>query len=414
MVAARCRLPSLATPQPLHDDHPHRFMCLLGFCTTCLTKTFQRHPACSRGHNFNSISSGTVYAKEDRTTLEMATVTTSRTILGPLTDVFNRPSSCSVILSVPGSSRGWQAQLCTKNGRAGDIGNDISCWPPRTTGAPTPTFPLYGWGAYSPGLSCPAGYTRACSATAGDAREFSFQFTLETLETAAGCCPFGYDCYLSPWSSSFVQTCSSQPLSGSFVAGTCNSLLSPVTSLQTVSAEDGSVKTANATASSTVAGLTLYAPMIQLIWRSEDIFPSSTSSATSESSEIASGGHISNGAAAGIGAGVAIFAIAMISAAVWFCLRRRRSRGQTRSKEGLTFAGDQSEPVEASACYQSHPQGFVVAGPPTELDVERKPQELDAGRKPQEMDGRASQYGDHVRQPLSVGRQDEPVELSSH
>lgn len=69
------------------------------------------------------------------------------------------------------------------------IEDDPSCWPPRTTGVPDQTWPVGGWGFYSPGLECPAGYTSACQAVHGGKSDWEIQFTLRPQETAVGCCP---------------------------------------------------------------------------------------------------------------------------------------------------------------------------------------------------------------------------------
>ncbi|KAI9654767.1 MAG: hypothetical protein M1821_005761 [Bathelium mastoideum] len=87
-----------------------------------------------------------------------------------------------------------------------------------------------GWGYYSPGLACPQGFTTACSAigsngtvtTAGNqAQRFSFQYPLDPLETAAGCCPSGYNCFMLLGSGVEYQTCLSMVLDGSLTTNRC-------------------------------------------------------------------------------------------------------------------------------------------------------------------------------------------------
>lgn len=77
------------------------------------------------------------------------------------------------------------------------IEDAITCWPPTSKGAPTPIVSPGGWegyGFYSPGLVCPAGYTSACTATEGGHSDWDVQFSMTQGETAVGCCPrYVYD-----------------------------------------------------------------------------------------------------------------------------------------------------------------------------------------------------------------------------
>lgn len=121
----------------------------------------------------------------------------SRTLLGNLTTTFTQPASCTLAwLGAPdsGTASGWLAQDCHPVSRDEFTNeDDTDCWPPRMTGVPTPTATprvwANGWGYYSPGYICPAGYITACSATAGGSSDFSMQFPLTAGETAIGCCP---------------------------------------------------------------------------------------------------------------------------------------------------------------------------------------------------------------------------------
>lgn len=131
----------------------------------------------------------------------------TRSVIGPLTTTFTRPSSCSSLFSgfstLTGSFEAYQAQSCIDpvsieygyeeytNIGAAPYGIDAHCWPSGPGNTP-------GGGPYSPGLFCPDGYTTACSAALSEGgsqpsfaegSSFPFQFSLLPGETAAGCCP---------------------------------------------------------------------------------------------------------------------------------------------------------------------------------------------------------------------------------
>lgn len=125
------------------------------------------------------------------------------TILGPLTTVFTPPPACTVAVgsqvsdggllglgllgsSGPAGNFAFLGQTCS----AGQPADATACWPATSAGAPPPPAPsMQGWGAYSPGVECPAGYATACAATAGGASGWPLQFRLTAGETAVGCCP---------------------------------------------------------------------------------------------------------------------------------------------------------------------------------------------------------------------------------
>lgn len=116
----------------------------------------------------------------------VTTVYQTRPILGPLTTEFSAPQECE-FAGVQGTplSVGFWGQTCV-----GDfLADETTCWPPATAAAPSATPPIAGWGFYSPGISCPAGYTTACDATQGFRTGWDMQFTMEKGETAVGCCP---------------------------------------------------------------------------------------------------------------------------------------------------------------------------------------------------------------------------------
>jgi hypothetical protein len=140
---------------------------------------------------FLSSSVATMSATRDAT----AATTTRHNALGPLTTVFTADPTCMTLMFREcGSSdvcTGWLAQTCTSDlaGTTTSYGpsNEFACFPPLTSGTVTETYG--GWGFYSPGLSCPSGYTSACSATAGATGSFQFEYPLVLGETAVGCCP---------------------------------------------------------------------------------------------------------------------------------------------------------------------------------------------------------------------------------
>ena len=84
-------------------------------------------------------------------------------------------------------STGWYGQTCNPQFNARDF---TDCWPPRS-GEQKTSDPgvMMGWGFYSPGIVCPAGYTTAAMATAGGSSGWSVEFSMTDGETAAACCP---------------------------------------------------------------------------------------------------------------------------------------------------------------------------------------------------------------------------------
>ena len=126
----------------------------------------------------------------------MATTTSARTVIGPLTTVFTPPSSCFSLVDAPpgpwGSEVAFQALTCPPASH-GWL-DDAACWP--LLGKSTTPSNMLGLGFYSPGLICPSGYTTACSktmlsniSTPIQSQYFEFQYPLNLGETAVGCCP---------------------------------------------------------------------------------------------------------------------------------------------------------------------------------------------------------------------------------
>ncbi|GAB1309879.1 Proline-rich receptor-like protein kinase PERK2 [Madurella fahalii] len=185
--------------------------------------------------------------------------------LGPLTTTFTPPPECTVAV---GADRGflgigagpsdvaWLGQSCSR-GKPSDA---TTCWPPTSRGAEEGSRPLQGWGFYSPGIHCPAGYATACSATGGGRSGWPVQFQLRDGETAVGCCPSGYGC-----ANIDGQTCTMIATSTAVPTVTCDGTRSGDFAFLTVPDEEASI-----------TALSLFAPMIQVNWQSSDR-PESTS-----------------------------------------------------------------------------------------------------------------------------------------
>jgi hypothetical protein len=126
--------------------------------------------------------------RDKRAVFGMAVYTNMlRTNLGPLTTTFSAPAACSTPVGLgDNDTLVWAAQTC---GITGGPSDTTACWPKATNGAPSPKPPFLGWGFYSPGRICPAGYTSACSATALENYGWDVQYALRGGETAVGCCP---------------------------------------------------------------------------------------------------------------------------------------------------------------------------------------------------------------------------------
>lgn len=118
-------------------------------------------------------------------TQDITTVYATRNILGPLTTVFTAPQECTLAGIINSHTAAYRGQGCIVD----HLADASTCWPQATAAAPLKSPPLNGWGFYSPGISCPAGYTSACSATQGSSTGWEMQFAMDERETAVGCCP---------------------------------------------------------------------------------------------------------------------------------------------------------------------------------------------------------------------------------
>lgn len=111
-----------------------------------------------------------------------------RTLLGPLTTTWTAPPICSYAMALCDTcTTVWQGQTCNPVSHAHDY---TECWPPRS-GAQATVDPgvMMGWGLYSPGIVCPAGYSTAAMATEGGSSGWGVEYSMLPGETAAACCP---------------------------------------------------------------------------------------------------------------------------------------------------------------------------------------------------------------------------------
>ncbi|KAL6401605.1 hypothetical protein AUP68_15482 [Ilyonectria robusta] len=270
----------------------------------------------------------------------MATV---RTNLGPLTTPFTYPESCKVI--VQGCSAcywGWQGQTCSDNDlNTQGVQDNVECWPDRADSVKQTNKELRGWGYYSPGISCPAGYEKRCSATGtADVSGFTFQFPLLEGETGIGCCPTGYTCKFD-WDVDRAHTCYSIATTGSFPAVFCSSgksngfryLELPTAAIVTGSGEDSVT---------VISTMILNAPLFQLIHQSTDIASSSHTATVTGQSRISGTGTppnnsengLSIAAKAGIGGGVGGGVLLVIMAISFFFWKRKRAHGAVSTTAG--------------------------------------------------------------------------------
>ncbi|KAI1329386.1 hypothetical protein F5Y16DRAFT_397571 [Xylariaceae sp. FL0255] len=259
----------------------------------------------------------------------------SRTNLGPLTTPFTYPSSCAIAVHDCSTCDDfWQAQTCTDNGfNSQGVQDNIDCWPSRANTDLSTGVALNGWGFYSPGLSCPVGYTTACGATASVESGFTFQYPLTAGETAIGCCPPGFTCNYEPGG---AQTCISAGTTGSFAAVTCSSGTSDGFNYFNVPETTAVTESGGATTTAFISTVAVYAPLFQLLYQSSDVSQAQQTSAsisiglnggsTSSSSSSTGSSGLSVGARAGIGVGVAIAVLVILAAIIAFGIRKRKQK----------------------------------------------------------------------------------------
>ena len=264
-----------------------------------------------------------------------------RSNLGPLTTTFTPPATCSVLginsfpptvayqaqhcfttTSVPGTTIQFTDNSGSKTSIAvsatvtsiiysGGVADDITCRPSTTYRNPADAG---GYGFYSPGLICPSGWHKACTAEldtngspvpiSGTHTSFPFEYALMPGETAIGCCPHSYYCANNP------QTCESLVTSGVVKATSC---------IDTTHTSTFDLTVPISTGTQTVRTVMAYAPLIQLVWQSTDIKSIVTVTTSPD-------GSLDTGDKAAIGVGV--IALILLGVAIVlgiFLLRRRRS-----------------------------------------------------------------------------------------
>jgi len=311
----------------------------------------------------------------------MAQTAAPRLVLGALTKTYAPAPSCTTAYQECATcSEAWQAQTCTNNGNK----DSADCWPPRNSVASTPSPALNGWGFYSPGLICPSGFIRACSATAGGSSDWPVQFQLTGKETAVGCCPryklqyfepyflrtnscsSGYSCMNSGY-----QTCILHASSTEFSMSSCGA--------GGTSANVVLFSLPTTVSKSTISIYSIYAPLIQINFQASDLTSSAsrTSSASSSTSSISSTSPIntntstptpapglSTGAKAGIGIGVALGALA-VACLAFYIVWSRKKHTYVPAPENPTQTYELGETNKGPYATSELPQGsqIVELGP---------------------------------------------------
>ncbi|AEO65597.1 d99e07fe-2df0-492e-9305-e01d445d4ce0 [Thermothielavioides terrestris] len=317
----------------------------------------------------------------------MADITGQRAaVLGPLTTTWTMPDSCTVhVLDCATCSEGFRGQTCIVSDGSVEPVDYTGCWPPITDHAPLPRTPFLGWGFYSPGLVCPAGYTTACSAEYGKRAEWDIQFTLLPGETAVGCCPEGFRC-----TNANGNTCIAFASIGTQIevtTGMCAS--SGLFSVNQATFPDVITTTTTDSASNTTVEavtrqMILLAPMFQMNYQSSDLVSSSSSSSSSAASTStptsgvssstptqpgatagagsaaeglsASGkGGLSTGAVVGIAVGAALAGVLLTAIVAWIWFKRRGERAAAAGQGPAGWAGD-------GAPWAKPPPVYEVAG----------------------------------------------------
>ncbi|KAK0666807.1 hypothetical protein QBC41DRAFT_255490 [Cercophora samala] len=295
----------------------------------------------------------------------------ARKILGDLTTTFTAPEPCWTPAHHPEINVGWLGQTCGPMG----IQDNAACWPPTTTGAPRTNSAFFGWGFYSPGLECPAGYQSACTASA-TSQGWRVQFKMEPEETFVGCCPEGYACH-----NENGQTCISN---------------ARATTISTYQCESGS--------QINLAPMTLphqnwsqayiYAPMIQLAWKPSDL-PLSRRPTVTSAPEEPSGGGMSTGAIAGVAVGAAAVIIAIVIGTflLWRMKRRGIARAGSDSEIDYAPTGTGTPPPGYPTTVADEPTKYYYAGQtdqqwhPGMKEPQATPYELGQATAPVELNG---------------------------
>lgn len=323
----------------------------------------------------------------------MSIYTPNRTNFGPLTTTFTPGPSCSIPFCGDSTdSRAWYAKSChvdiLSSYTTADLVDDTLCYPTPTGSGSSVAEVVQDivLGIFSPGLYCPAGYTRACEGYPGSTGIYPFQYPVTGSETAAGCCPLGFACQQDIVAAgenvtSFFQFCTSTAWSVSRTMGICTGETGP---------------TLTEVSSSAVSrAFTVYAPMIQLVWQATDTssstLPGPTSTTATGTLTLSSGG-LSTDAVVGIGIGGTVAVVAIIAWTTWTFLRRRRRRRRRQGRQGRQgrqWCWYRRKPMgvfnpsvhedEANASKAELPGNRHLAH---ELQAEERPQELQSPARP--------------------------------
>ncbi|KAF2164814.1 hypothetical protein M409DRAFT_56188 [Zasmidium cellare ATCC 36951] len=288
----------------------------------------------------------------------------SATVLGPLTTTWTPPAACNVAIVECRSScaKGFQGQQCVSGLPGAGCSDATTCWP--TVTVKSVSFPLGGFGFYSPGTICPSGYSSACSATSGGTSQWSQQFTMRANETAVGCCPSGFGC---AWVKGY-QSCYSYASSGASVAlGTCDRGTTQQFSYMTL--PNGGTTVVQESTTNVVNGMetfTVQAPLVEIRWRHRDLPATATSSeAPSNTASIAptstpdSSSGLSTGATVAIAVVIPVVVIAAFAAAFFVRRNRKKKKSPVQTQNLLELDNDRSDDKNISYSDQM-PAGHAI------------------------------------------------------
>ncbi|KAH7037058.1 uncharacterized protein B0I36DRAFT_380356 [Microdochium trichocladiopsis] len=275
---------------------------------------------------------------------QATTPTPTRTNLGPLTTRDPRAdnySDCHVVYDQCGTcSLGWQAQTCVGSGIVTDR---AGCWPAPTAGVATPSGALNGWGVYSPGIVCPFGFESVAAATE-QRTGFAFQYPLTSGEKAVACCPTPGS--LSGRFTATIenghQTCKLVATTGVVSIANCEAS-GPSGTMEMSLPFDGQ--------DVTLTEYSIYAPLVQVVWRDSDIAPGSTApngdigagaiptGADNNSNNNSSGSSgLSTGAQIAIGVSAGVVVLALLLAGYWIWRKKQRRQRALATPSAATGA----------------------------------------------------------------------------
>ncbi|KAK4182132.1 hypothetical protein QBC35DRAFT_364068, partial [Podospora australis] len=146
-----------------------------------------------------------------------------RPVAGPLTTIWTPPGECDRVFS-----RYYESGTLGAQAYNYDCDGPQSCYPSDAVNQHFILGHMYAF--YSPGLSCPSGWSTAAIVSHGMKNLIEAQDILATLstdETAAVCCPSGFDL-------AFYETCALAMTQGLFSYWTCSGTESIFSSVVTV------------------------------------------------------------------------------------------------------------------------------------------------------------------------------------